>query len=393
MRLVLVWSFVVLAGCGSEQSRDSDLDGVVAINAVRPHAMVGFRHEDEATWELFQLGGSDEFKVTARGPYRVLFVCEDRLVNRALIVQLARTPEDAGAIENTCPVAAVHRVTGTVSETDTWVGFGDRTVLSFSADWRFEIRAAPGVHDLAIMRGDAFETRAIAIRRDIAVSGDLELGAIDVAAANPVPLISRSLTVENVAPSTSFSASTELVLGGTTLRIFGSRFALLAPAAVLRPTDIQRITVAASAPAKESQSASRIATRVVGADTSAYVLPEPIRDVTFATSPIAMLATWSSLPPYTHLVLSRTTSGLREQLSHSLDASPSFIESTGSTSLALDLGDVPGFKPEWQYPASVEQVQTLSAVSGDANVSFESEVSQTQPPISSPLGASQGGGR
>lgn len=362
-----LWIFFVLVSCSDEPP----VGEAVVIKVSTPHALVAFRNEGERSWQTLPHSRAADVEVRASGAYQVLFVCERGKVLR--IIAYARTLDDERAIDHACDsdVPDQHLVFGRMSQPDTWLALDFATTLSGTTpEWSFSLDSRSGIRDLAILSGTWPVPDAIAVRRDIEITGDLDLGLIDIAQNDLIPLERRSILVANAMPGEELVANVALALTGTLTVLADGSTALedlpFSPQAILRPTDRHRVQLTGSVRSGiPGHRIEQVRTSDYEASTapSALVLPEPIGAVVFERDATAISAAWTSLPPDSDVSLHTISfTAPIESVTYSLYASHSFIEAADSMHLALDLGGVPGFKREWHLePNRAEEIRSLIA--------------------------------
>lgn len=143
-------------------------------------------------------------------------------------------------------------VRGEMAESGT-VYFGGSGRGQSQAPWSFALPTAAGTFDLGIMFGDLAAPDRLALRRDVAVTADVDVGTIDAAQTNAEALVPISFTATNQAPEESLGLQTFLDVRNTSVSLrntflFGGSGwdSVLAPASMLRPTDRQRVSLTAN---------------------------------------------------------------------------------------------------------------------------------------------------
>jgi hypothetical protein len=222
-----------------------------------------------------------------------------------------------------------------------------------------------------MMFGDLLEAGVdrIAIRRDVAVTGDLELGALQAEQEHAQAMPRLSFTSSSLEAGETLShrlmlrARNTSVLVGSPLGNSDWQLAV-APRTILAPGDQQVVTLTATRPANAAGNTYyRITTIDVKDGTpTAVQLPEHLTPVAFDTTPDRLTATWQSLPDPSELWLTRRSLTKHvtdlgngnigvafSDVHHRLVTSAAFLAATGATSAALDLHEIPGFDPAWQH--------------------------------------------
>lgn len=358
---------------------------VITITPGQPHLLIAFRHESESNWQQLPLD-EPQIEVTVHGPYRVVLVCEDRAFAAppTVAIVFARTLGDSRTIAGSCNAPSEHTVTGTIRPAGTWAMLGWGSDFSDDRDGRVSFRTTAGDHDLLLDHRNQ-----LAVRRDIAVFGDVDLGEIDFAQEEPLPFEELQFSPENAEPDEELNGSFRIMLRGTDLTIFtpflsddpwGIPFV---PASRLRATDRQIIELSASKPVPSGSFGQQRGRdyRLLfapGVPTS-IALPDHLGEVQIDTTPTAVSATWASLPSYSQLFLSRWNFA---GITHGLAATRGFIEAVNPTRLEFELADVPGFRPEWGALPTLSQGISFDArLSRPGGVALTSSIFERKPPM------------
>ncbi|HEY0990768.1 MAG TPA: hypothetical protein VGD80_27130 [Kofleriaceae bacterium] len=397
-------------GCSAADPREPAAPAgvVVTVTTGAPPALIAFRDEATVNWQSLAPTATT-FDITMTGPYEVVVVCElpgDKSSISVSVTQYARTLDDERTIKESCATAQYpFTVVGQMAESGQ-VSLGDYGSGSRRATstWDFEFRARLGTFDLVALFGDS--TRAftdIAIRRGVTVSGNTDLGLIERSKERLYPLVPATFTATNPRPGESLSGSVSFTTGSTgatlTSRVDPTApsawITTLIPQSALASTDRQRIRLSGSAVSSDAMPQGNFRTvthDVQVGDPMSVTLPEPMGRATFEMSTFRLLATWSTVPEYDTLMLSRNGDGNGPVLgiAHAIVLSRRFVEATGSTSVALDLRDVPGFKSEWHPDPSSDQGLSLIARRGSspgevATSSVSEVISTTAAVRSTPL--------
>jgi hypothetical protein len=368
------------SGCGD------NLAGI-SIETVNPPAWIAFRDDASAEWQDLTDAQASTFEVIATGPYQVVVACHGSGGAAPYsITQYARALEDGPSLEHPCRNATYPFKLDARVVQPGMIFFGNFGRGTTSANWDLQLQAAPGSFDLVMFPGDlnkAFEQ--IAIRRDVSITGDTDLGTIDISQEGLQSLVPITFTVSNLQPGEYQGAATELRLGGTYASIggpFDSGWTTgLVPESSLRATDSQGVELRAEQMPASATDQTRFRTvrrpARVG-DSTSVVLPEPLGPVTFETSPQRFTAAWSTLPAHNELVLEHLSSppfpGLLRY--HKLVLSRAFLEATGATSATLALHEVPGFQAEWNHDTVGDHFRIFTARRGSMTENESSGTSE-----------------
>jgi hypothetical protein len=335
---------------------------ILTIRTSRPPGLLAFRDETSATWRAIDVAGKSTFEIPTTGPYRVVVGCERS--HWITVTEYARTPADEPLIEYGCGLtddAPPFMARGTMTEGGR-VYLGDAEQAASQGPWSFELSAAAGTHDLIMLFGDPSTRMAqIAIRRDVEITGNVDLGTLDRKTVNAEPLVPVVFTASNLAQDEELSmmAYLETTHGLVSLDGLGSTGAeaMLVPDAILVPTDRQQVTVSGTTTTTDDVSTHRTYRtrhRVlrVGAATE-VALPDPVGPVTFAMTDNQLAVVWSTPPEGNESWLWRDTfssgsSDVAQVWTHELRLSAHFVAATGATSATVDMTTVPAFPAAWR---------------------------------------------
>jgi hypothetical protein len=324
------------------------------------------------------------------GPYRVLVVCEQPSslagFPDTVATEYARTPADAHVIDNPCG-AGTFTLQGEMSESGA-VAFGDSSTGDADA-WQFKLPASPGTFDLVMLFGDLFGAGVdrVAIRRDVEVTGDIDLGPIRAEQEHAQVLNRVAFTSSDLETSERLSHQMMLRTHNTSVSV-GSPFSgsdwevTLAPDSILVPTDRQAVTLTASKDRRDGPDTyyRSITVDVKPGTPTSVTLPEHLAHVTFDATADRLTATLQLLPDHSELWLTRrslvhhsysvgdTVSVALTALYHQLVMSAAFSAAAGTTGAVLDFHDVPGFQPAWQHDPTAPQNRELYLVHRDTRM-------------------------
>lgn len=347
-----------------------------------PPALLAFREEGSTKWQSVAVAGRSTFTITAAGPYRVVVTCEN-LGGVIQVIQYARTLDDEPLIKLVCNTTpGSFTVRGTMMQPGK-ISLGYDTRSGTDPNWGFELPSSPGSFDLVMLSEDA----RIAIRRDVQITSDQQLGVLDLALEAPQMRVPIAFTATNLLPTESRSSQVILEAGGTLASLhYGPGWDFdLAPRSVLQPTDHQTVIINASEPPSTANPVSRTRSVVrdfgVG-DSTTVTLLEPLDMIAFENSPDRLVATWSALPEYDALILTRSSyASPTRSWSHSITLTRAFVEATGATSATLDLSDIPSFKSQWRQDPSLAQEHqfTTRRVPSDFDLATSSIIEYLEP--------------
>ncbi|MGN6111364.1 MAG: hypothetical protein ACTHU0_40080 [Kofleriaceae bacterium] len=322
-------------------------------------ALVGVLDEAAGAWQVLPTTPGVH-EATVGGPYRLTRVCDDG--NFAYAYQTARSLADPLEIDLSCGggAAAPHQITGTMVQPGA-VHLGFRSSSGAATNWPFGIRAAAGTVDLV-----AVSDAAIAIRRDLAIQGALDLGAIDVAQEGEA-LVATPVTASAAGPGEQLNALVSLSTGPT-LDVFVYHGALAtahrAPDSILRAGDQQTLEVSASATSGRSMT-YRSLTRDLPGTGAQFTLPDPLGAPRFAIEGTQLVASWDALPPHDKVGLRIAPFGAPVRAQQLVEATAAYVSELGATHLAFD-ASTPGFDAAWLVDPA-RSTRSLSADGADAD--------------------------
>lgn len=387
------------AGLDAGGEPDGGPAGVhVTIETGVPPALIAFREERSTQWQTVPIADGGTFDLQVTGPYRVVVICRSS-GRSTLVTQFARTLADEHRIEHTCGVrrAFPFHVRGEMTQ-EGLVSFDSAGVGRSAVPWTFDLPAAAGTFDLLVWFGSLFSGfDRIAIRRDVEVSGDLQLGTIDATKEPTHALVPTHFRPTNRDPDETLSATLTVESGHThsASSVFDSGSGWLVPLVpddALRPTDTQRLELTARLTTSTDpvQQRVRSVNRGITGPTEIQLMA-PLGLVRFVTTPDRLDATWSTLPEIDELDLWRWSfpEDFSRSIFHDLLLSRNFIADVGLASATLDFTDIPGFDPAWRHDPSFTQVVGIDAMHTTAlGESERSGVSQDLAPPGTPtLGA------
>lgn len=365
---VCVWGVVAATGCATDPpdqsiARETGASQVVTISGNGPLDLLAFRHEDESDWQAIPTAGNTQFEITVHGPYIVVWGCEvvDEFLTEVRVCALARTLTDDPLIAySSCSPLRPHRVTGALDEPGR-ISFAGRGSRVFQPGGSFAFDVRPGIADLAIMRGSVGSgIEALAVRRDIPVTGDIDFGTISLEAENLRPMRKILFTLTNALPDDELSSIAVLTLRGTSLTMITQPDEpplelTVAPPEVLRASDRHNIFLIANQPRSSLppfRGFNRTVIAVMPAGQPApisFELPPLLPDVAFVRTPTAITASYPPLPPHRQVFISRfaESDDFSVFIDQTLEATRAFVQ-TAPGAISLDLGDIPGFPPAWQ---------------------------------------------
>lgn len=348
--LVLAWMMACGAG-GEQQVR-------VTLQTLSPPLLVGFRPESSSSWQMLNPDGKSSFEFSVTGPYRIVVACGNSSGGIG-VNEYARTPADAPTITFFCGTARF-MVNGTVSAPGL-VGLGVQFATT-SAQLGFQLPAAAGTFDLVhLFAGGVDQFDRIGIMRDVAITGNTDLGLIDLSRSSQ-NLVPASFTVTNLAAGETVAANIQLYAGNSIFPIPGSTppasvgTVPLIPEGLLRATDRQVLDLQAGMSVSGVTMIRRFRRDTHVGDPATVALPDPLGAVTFTLTGDRLAATASSLPDHDQIFLSRQSDAAGPGVNaHGMVVSRTFLEASGAATTILDLSDVPGLQPAWRIDPSTQR--------------------------------------
>lgn len=353
------------AGPGGDDGDGGPVLPRVTVRTGAPPALIAFRDEASAAWTTPTPTSPGVFEIEVTGPYRVVVACESS-GRFTRLTQYARAQADEHLIEHSCgPRMYPFNVHGQMLQEGV-VFLGGFGVGESPAPWTFDLSAAAGTFDFIMLFGSLTTgSDQVAIRRDLTVAGDLDLGTIDVANEHAQALIPARFTAPNVDPAESLGSRVFVQIGHTfadedvfdqpawDVRLF--------PDAAFRAGDTQEVdlmTTLTTSSTPVQQRFRNISHQVHSGGPTSLTLMDPVGAIAFERTDDRLVATWASLPAYDELDVWResfSTDFSRIILHESL-VTRAFVEVAGAANLALDFTDVPGFRPEWRHDPTFSQV-------------------------------------
>jgi hypothetical protein len=161
----------------------------IKVSTVRAPVAIAFRDGVDGEWQIPTPTATGSYELEVTGPYVVSVVCSAG--NDFIIAtrQIARTPDDERDLDMECPELPLSdsTITGKMVQPGE-VSIGGALGSSTTPDWSLDFILPPGTYDLISTSRDR-----IAIRRDLAVSGSVDVGTIDLAQQG-TPLVPVALT-------------------------------------------------------------------------------------------------------------------------------------------------------------------------------------------------------
>lgn len=360
---------LLAAAAGGACSSDGAASGLRIETETSPLLLV-HRDAGATAWISVPVAGKNAFELDVAERHELVIVCEQTGARRQITVtQYARTTDDGDELSGLCPNRPFV-VRGTVMQPGA-VAFDGALTISTSTSWQISLPAKAGTSDLFLFGATGgFNLRTFGARRGVEVTGDLNLGVIDLALEATQPLVATTFAAGDLRPDEAPYATPRLITDDADLLIVGASddwTAFLLPEAAL--VGAERQLVELSAASSQTQGGVHLdLTRTFVASstqTSPVTLPELIGAPVLTHQAPRSIATWTTLPDYDQLVFSRFTSAAdRSRKLHELRMSRSYAEATSATQLELDFREIPGLLPEWELAAGLEPGFDLSAHQG-----------------------------
>jgi hypothetical protein len=342
----------------------------ITISTERAPEAIAYRDGLDGSWRTLTPTSTGSYKLDVTGPYMVSVVCSSSNGSLVSTRQIARTPEDGTEIELACAKAPqlTSSVKGKMVQPGA-VSVGDARIASDVADWGIDLDVPAGTFDLLGITADR-----IMIRRDLAVSGELDVGTLDVQQQG-VELVPVALTASNAATGEDVEAevmiSTAKTEGGLVHR-GAPASAKLAPTAFLTGDLRQSVAMIGT----KGDDTRLVRRELHTGDPTAFALPEPLGPVQFAAADGKLVATWSALPDHDKVVLSLTGSQAIDRIrEHTIELSQSFLDETRATSATIDT-NLPGYQAAWRLDLARAHQRTVQVVRERDGVHAESTVTK-----------------
>jgi hypothetical protein len=342
----------------------------ITVSTGRAPEAIAFRDGLDGEWQVLTPTAAGSYTLEANGPYVVSVVCD---VAGLYITtrQIARTPDDDRALDLKCPTLPMvtSSVVGTVVQPG-YLNLGGILDFSDTPDWDITFASPAGTFDLIGVSSDR-----IAIRRDLAIAGTVDLGTINLDQEG-VRLVPSALTVANKLAAETIEAQVLVTTPGAEQGIvhLGSpASAKVAPSEILNERVRQSVTMVAWG---DDQSRS-VRRDFHAGDPTAFTLPEPLGAVQFETATGELVSTWSTLPAHDKIVLSvygNLANGTGRE--HELELSRHFADATGATSATLDT-DFPGAQAAWRLDFAREYQREIRVIRDHEGAHFESDAFTT----------------
>jgi hypothetical protein len=338
----------------------------IRITMALPPALVAFQDGVDTAWQRATMTGPGAFEVEVHLPYIVAVVCTLPMAPGdaagATTFLIARSLDDPHDLTVPCDPRPVRRsVSGLVAQAGR-VQIADQQARSQTDSWSFELRVPDGTHDLIATTADR-----IAVRRGIAVNGDVVVTSpIDVVQEG-TQLTDVGFRIENAAPEEILTATVGLETVATSRQalvyIGPITVAKVIPDSALLATDRQSATLLA-----QNGNARRGVRRPfrVGGDAD-FTLPAAIEGVQWTVNDGVTAVSWTSLPDldsFEALVFGRGASvGFA---TYSFGLTRRFVSETRIRRIVFDT-DILDYRPEWKVDITRLLQRELfgEAVAGD----------------------------
>jgi hypothetical protein len=310
----------------------------ITITTDLPPIVVAVLWGPSGLWQPATQVSATRFTTSVPGPYVVAVQCADASNTSFATYEVAQTPADPHDLVFACATVTPdsgYAITGHMVQAGA-VQLGDMADTSTTPSWMFSLSADAGTYDLL-----ATTTNAIAIRRGIAVSGDLAITPQVDLGQEGTPLVATAFSVTN--PMSGETVTAHVNLDNASLfdaNVYTGPLAggKVAPDAVLVAGDRQ----SASMQAMTGTRGRALRRPFHAGDSAAYTLPPP-SDVQLAVSGGQLDASWTTLLPDFTLFDVYAASSTNTTYSYlDLEVTPSFLADTGFTRLVIDT-QIPGY--------------------------------------------------
>lgn len=361
LRLLSLSTVSLAAGACTGDLPPSDAGPAsIKVSTVRAPVAIAFRDGVDGEWQTPAPTATGSYELEVNGPYVVSVVCsagDDFIIATR---QLARTPDDERDLDMECTELPLSdsTVTGKMVQPGE-VSIGGALGSSTTPDWPLDFILPPGTYDLISTSRDR-----IAIRRDLAVSGSVDVGTIDLAQQG-TPLVPVALTTADKGVAESIYAEVVLstprsdsgyVYGGSPAT------ARVAPGELLS-TDVKQLVTMVGWDGDQSRSVRRA---FHPGDPTAFTLPPGLPPVQFLAASGKINAAWSALPEHDKVHLRVVGSlpalppaGGTVSRTLELELSQRFLAATGATEATLDT-DLPGYQAGWRPDLAREYLRELT---------------------------------
>jgi hypothetical protein len=240
---------------------------------------------------------------------------------------------------------------------------------SATGPWAFTLAVPAGTRDLVATSGDS-----VAIRRDLAITTDTELPALDVAAEGarlvPVQLAVNIASGDQLTSEIDLYSANNIAWGPT---VEGAT-AQTIPASLLRADDEVDIYLEDwTPPGAGAVGYFRTLDAVYDSSTASFELMPLLTQVFFDNTGGV---TWGDLPEHTGVSLTLFANGSSQHVS----ASQTWLANHGTSTLGLDaFGPLPAhFQPTWRIDLTQPYSQLFEALDDGASTGIEQDPSSLQ---------------
>jgi hypothetical protein len=354
----------------------TDESASIKISTAREPASIAFRDGQGGEWQVPTAKAAGSYEITVHGPYVVSVVCSAGDGATVSTRQIARTPDDSRELELACEELpqVSSEIKGQVVQPGA-ISIGGLFASSNTPDWELDMGLPAGTFDLI-----GVSDNRIMVRRDLAVSGTVDLQTIDIDAQGTA-LVPAALTTANAATGETIQAMVMVTTPKNELGLvhLGAPASAKAAPAAFVTGDIRQTVTMMGIKGDDSRSVRR---DFRAGDPTAFTLPEPLGQVELKTTEGQLVATWSTLPEHDKLVVT-VTGELADgkTRSHELELSQRYMDATDATSATLAT-DLPGYQAAWKLDLTREHLREVQAVrvrDGEQATSGTSKLISAQP--------------
>lgn len=353
------------AACSDDPTATS-----ITISTERAPEAIAYRDGLDGSWRTLTPTSAGSYKLDVTGPYMVSVVCSTGNATLVSTRQIARTPEDGTEIALACakPSQLTSAVKGKMVQPGA-VSVGAARAASDVADWGIDLDVPAGTFDLLGISDDR-----IMIRRDLAISGELDVGTLDLQQQG-TELVPVALTASNAATGETVEAEVMISTGktqGGLVHRGAPADAKLAPTAFLTGDLRQSVAMIG----KQGDATRMVRRELRTGEPTALALPEPLGPVQLEAKDGKLVATWSALPEHDKVVLSVAGSQAIDNIrEHAIELSQRFLAETGATSATIDT-NLPDYQAAWRIDLARAHQRAVQVVRERDGVHAESAITK-----------------
>ena len=354
-----IWCCLALAACSSPGAGPN----AVALTVVGSPALIQYRDGGGDFMTPAKTSSDGGYQLNVGYDYTLYVTCSDAAGFDTVI--RARTTDDGDQFiycdGHATALPASVAVTGQMAQPGVVSAYDIQQ--SSTGPWAFTLAVPAGTRDLVASDADS-----VAIRRDLQITGDTELPALDVTAEGarlvPVPLAVNIESTDQLTSEIDLYSANNIAWGPT---VEGAT-AQTIPASLLRADDEVDIYLEDWAP---STGSFRTLDAIYDGSTASFELMPALGGVAFDG---AGGVTWGALPDHTGVQLTLFANGSAQHVS----ASQTWLDQHGDhTTLGLDaFGPLPArFQPTWRIDLTQPYSQLFEALDDGRSSGIEQDPS------------------